>query len=1323
MLIIAQKRYLKLMTLFMAFILAIGTFIQAPITYAEEVDPLAPQNLRVVEGSITATSATIAWDLHEDPTKIDIDVWKADNNEYYTWGNNGSRTLEGLLPETTYKLYITWYERPTPSVIKSNVIEFTTLAGDSTPEPSTEIGPRDLKVVDVTHNTVSLEWKPIPGITAYWIWDQNQNDKYITWANDGAKVVGGLEPETTYAFYVGQDGIQAANLTPEQKSNVVTFTTLPDTSEYPDPPLAAPSYLKVTGASDDSVTLSWGASPGATGYDLYVNGDWKGGTWDNSATTITYKPTGGMVPGQTYNFEVGAQNPPNPVSANSNKVTITWGELVAPANLQVVTATRTSASLGWAPTPGATSYDVYQDGTFIGSSESNRYVATALTEAQSYSYTIVAKNNLWESPESNEVTVVPGSNYNIVTYYTSWSVSEEGRNYQPTDIDVSQITHINYAFSDLCWKGFGTGAVACQNENIPLQKDYVFDGEMVIGDPEVDLNNFNTFATIKEQNPHLKLMVSVGGWSWSKNFSNMAATEETRRAFANSVVKFLRTYQLDGLDIDWEYPIEGGEDTNSRRPEDKENFTLLVKVVREALDAAGSEDGKYYLQTIAAAQGDNFVINADLARSVNYLDFVNIMAYDYSGKWDTLAHHNAPLYFDKNHPKAGTYAPRNNVQGAILGHLNGGVPNYKLVVGVPFYGNGWTGCSENGEYQICAGATPFGTWEGGQFDFTDVENNYVDTNGFVRYWNEASKVPYVYNSETKTFISYNDKESIMYTTSLLKSLNIAGVMSWEISGDRNRTLTTELVQDLPIDGSVNTSALAAPQNLQTMSKGKNEIKVKWDATEEATGYEVFVNKVWVGNTIETQYTLSSLTAGTNYKIHVIAVVKEDDHVQKVSINSNELSVTTQSEVVTPPITPSNPDGGSTPSGGGGGTGSTPSSTVPKLPGQLDIQITKNGDKGNVKIPTAAALTAINQSTGATFRVVVSDKDLKQIEIIVPKEVIAAIASKGEQTQLIIIMNDTQYIIPIHPIDVATDIKITIKSPEQGNNDQMMKRILSKGMKNLVSPLEFKIEQLNSDQTSVEITNFGNSLLSRKFTFNAKDIDLNRVTGVIYIPSTDEIRSVPTLFTVNPDGTVTAELKRAGNSIYTVVETSYKFLDITKGWAQKDIELATAKLIVSGESTDHFGVDTSLTRAEVASMMVRALGIVPDGTEVTFKDVDQQSKYASDISAAKRSGIIKGKTADTFGPNDPVTRQELAVMLDNVMKYTGKKHDTVDPAVLNQFVDQAAISSYARASLALMVEQKVIQGVSLTKLDPLSNVTRAQGTVMVMRVIRALGLSD
>lgn len=1170
-------------------------------------------------------------------------------------------------------------------------------AESDTPQPPAA-GATHLKVVDVTHNTVSLSWDPAPGIKDYWIWDQN--NKYIYWASGSTQTVGGLTPNTTYSFYIGPDGIQAPNLTPELKSNLVTFTTTEDQSEYKEPPLAPPLHLKVSNVTDASVTFKWTGSPGADGYDFYVDGGWKSGVWDGS-NTITYPLSEAQtVTGSVYTFEVAAQNSSaKKVSANSNAVVLTWGQLAAPSDVQVVTANRTTVSLGWAPTPGATSYDIYQDGKLIGSSESNRYVVNGLTESQSYAFTITAKNNLWESPKSDSINAVPGSNYNIVTYYTSWSVSETARNFKPTQVDVSQVTHINYAFADLCWKKYGTGSTACENKEIPLQNRYVHDGEIVLGDHDNDIKNFETFASIKEENPHLKTMVSVGGWSWSKNFSNMAATEETRRIFANSAVKFLRAYGLDGLDIDWEYPVEGGETYNSRRPEDKQNFTLMMQIVREALDAAGSEDGKYYLLTIASGQGDNFTVNADFTNSVSYLDFINIMTYDYSGSWEMLAHHNAPLYADKNHPRES--APRNNVKGGVTGHLNGGVPAYKLVLGIPFYGKGWSGCPANGEYQTCT-AIPAGSWEAGIFDFSDLENNYVNKSGYVRYWNEASKVAYLYNSENKMFISYNDQTSMIYNASLVKSLDLAGAMSWDISGDRNKTLSTQLVQDLPIDGSVNASALSAPSNLAIAIKQENALQVKWDAVVGATGYEVFVNNQYTGTTNETHYAEGSLASNTEYKIHVLAIEKKDGRVLKVSPTSQVLVATTSGSTST-----------STSPGG-----TTPPPAKPK--DELDTSVTKDGDKWTVNVQADAAIKSIQATDSAAFKVTVSN-EAKQVDVLISKAVIEAIAKKGEMPALSIVWNSVTYVIPIHAIHLSADIKISISSTDAGTAGKIEQLSQASGLKLLAKPLDFKIEQLNSEKTYVEVTDFGQHTFSRFFTLSAKDIDANRATGVVYLPGSDQFRSVPTKFTTNSDGTVTAELRRNGNSVYTLVETNFKFNDVTLEWARKDVERAAAKLIASGETADHFGVNSSMTRAEFISMIVKGLGILPDTANNPFKDVDSNSKYAGDIVAAKKLGLIKGISEDSFNPNGSITRQDLTVILESALKYAGKSNEA-DVSVLERFKDQAAISSYAKASVALIVEQQIMLGVASDKFAPLSKVTKAQAVVTVMRTLDALKLT-
>ncbi|HAF99941.1 glycosyl hydrolase family 18 protein [Paenibacillus lactis] len=1170
--------------------------------------------------------------------------------------------------------------------------------------------PQNLRLVSVSHNMAIFEWdfRPKEDDNNIQVWDADAG-KWLTWGNYWTRAVTGLSPETTYRIYItwNEDTKQ------EHKSNVLEFTTTRDVTEYKEAPLTPPSGLKITDVTEDSVTLDWGSSPGATAYDIYVDGAWAGGTWENTATSSTYSP---LEAGQTYKFMVGAQRTVNgalETSANSNTVTITWGELAQPEGLQVVTATRSTVSLGWAPVPGATTYHIYQDGVKIGTSEQNRYTVAGLEEGKTYSFKVTGANSLWTSPESDAVTVVPGSNYNNITYYTSWSASTDSnaRNLQPDDLDVSKLTHINYAFADICWKKFGSGARACEDPNIPAQNRYVYDGEIVIGDPTFDFQNFKAFESIKAANPHLKLLVSVGGWTWSGNFSNIARTEETRRAFANSAVHFLREYGLDGLDVDWEYPVEGGLETNSRGPEDKENFTLLMKAVREALDAAGSEDGKYYLLTIASGQGDNFTVNADFENSVQYLDFINIMTYDYSGKTDTLGHHNAPLFYDKALPTRS--AARNHVLGGLMGHLNGGVPPHKLIVGVPYYGKGWDGCGPNGQYQACKGGSSVGTWESALFDFSHLENDYIGKNGYKRYWNEYAKVPYLYNDQNNVFITYNDETTMMYTASLVKTLDIAGVMSWDISGDRNYTLTNQLVKDLPINGKSNDAALGAPSNLKVSGVTSNSVQLEWDPVEGASTYEVYVNHALSGLTEgKGAYTIQGLQPLNNYKIHVLAVDRTGDEIHRVSSASKQLSITTSGSS----------SGGSDSSGGSGGSSGSSSapSPVPQPPkekDQLDAQVVLSGDKAVITIQVAAAVQAINASDSVNFRIDAGDK-AKQAEAEIPQEVIAAVAKKGPNASLSILVNGTEYRIPAALITVAGPVKVSVTAPSEA--DLKGAEALLKGKEVLSTPLLFKLEQLHADQTATELKHYGKLYVSEFITVDAKAINTKRATGVVYIPGLNELRSVPTLFKVNADGTVTVEIKKTGNGIYVLAQQDMKFKDAIPAWAAEDAAQAAAKWVISGDNSGNFGANKSITRAEIVAIIVRALGLLPDESYTNFADVDPKSAYAGEIAAAKAAGLVKGRTGGTFDPSSPISREELAVILDNVLAYAGMTKDA-GASVLDGFKDRSAVSSYAKSAVAMVVKHKIMHGVSTTKFDPKSNVTKAQTVVTVMRTLRTLGL--
>nr|QNT18195.1 chitinase [Bacillus altitudinis] len=260
--------------------------------------------------------------------------------------------------------------------------------------------------------------------------------------------------------------------------------------------------------------------------------------------------------------------------------------------------------------------------------------------------------------------------YKIIAYYPSWGYY--GRDWQVWEMDVSKVSHINYAFAYICWEGrhgnpdpTGTNPQtwSCQNENGMIDAP---NGTIVMGDPwiwaqksnpgdvwdEPIRGNFKQLLKLKKSHPHLKTFISVGGWAWSNRFSDVAAQPAARENFAASAVEFLRKYGFDFVDLDWEYPVSGGLPGNSTRPEDKRNYTLLLQEVRKKLDVAEAKDGKEYLLTIASGASQDYVSNTELDKIAQTVDWINIMTYDFNGGWQSISAHNAPLFYDPEYKEA-----------------------------------------------------------------------------------------------------------------------------------------------------------------------------------------------------------------------------------------------------------------------------------------------------------------------------------------------------------------------------------------------------------------------------------------------------------------------------------------------------------------------------------------------------------------------------------------------------------------------------------------------------------------------------------------------
>ena len=356
----------------------------------------------------------------------------------------------------------------------------------------------------------------------------------------------------------------------------------------------------------------------------------------------------------------------------------------------------------------------------------------------------------------------------IVAYYTAWSIY--ARNFFVTDIQAEKLTHINYAFANIS----AAGDVVLGDRWADIEKSYPGDSW---DDPL--RGNFNALLNLKARHPHVKTLISVGGWTWSGRFSDVALTEATRSRFAASCVDFMTRYGFDGIDLDWEYPVSGGLASNRTREEDRENFTLLLAELRRQIGARGVADKRTYLLTIAAPAGSGTYANIEINRIHPLLDWINLMSYDFNGGWSDRTGFNAGLFAaSENEDKI----PGPNAADALQAYLTAGVPPVKLQMGVPFYGRGWRGVANvnNGLHQAHRGVSN-GTWENGVLDYSDLVDNYLPT--YTRHWHEEAKVPWLYNPDTGIMITYDDPESLALKVDYVNEQRLGGVMLWDLSSD------------------------------------------------------------------------------------------------------------------------------------------------------------------------------------------------------------------------------------------------------------------------------------------------------------------------------------------------------------------------------------------------------------------------------------------------------------------------------------------------------------------------------------------------------------
>jgi len=480
-----------------------------------------------------------------------------------------------------------------------------------------------------------------------------------------------------------------------------------------------------------------------------------------------------------------------------------------PAGLSAPSVTSSSVTLTWTASTdnaggsGIAGYDVYRNGSLVGSPTSVGYTDSGLSAATAYNYRVRARDNAGNaSAQGTQISATTspgggGGNKRVLGYFTQWGIY--ARNYRVKNIDTSgsaaKLTHINYAFGNVRNNVCEVGLTIPSNEATGAGGDAFADyskafsaAESVSGAADTWdqplRGNWNQLKQLKAKYPNIKVLISLGGWTWSRGFAS-AARPENRVAFVTSCVNAYIRGNLpvtdnaggtgaaagvfDGIDLDWEYPNACGLSCGGA--EDRANFTALLAEFRRQLNLVRPG----LLLTIASGAGVDKIAATDPGQYAQHLDFINVMTYDFHGTWEPRTNHHSALFASPSDPSTGDVRFYNS-NDAIEAFLARGVPASKLNLGIGFYGRGWTNVPNvnNGLYQT--GSAAPGSYEAGNEDYKVLK----DRPGTI-YTDANARATWKYDGNT--FWSYDTPAMITEKMNYVKVQNLGGAFFWEFSGD------------------------------------------------------------------------------------------------------------------------------------------------------------------------------------------------------------------------------------------------------------------------------------------------------------------------------------------------------------------------------------------------------------------------------------------------------------------------------------------------------------------------------------------------------------